>query len=60
MKSFPKPRPNIISRRFIKDSRLTIKRIQKFIDDEEKRQEDSAPYEPIEPDVIIEKAPTQQ
>lgn len=53
------PRPNVVSRRFIKDSRRTLKRLQKFIDNEEERQNKNqeAP-EVVEPDVITERVPS--
>lgn len=54
MQSLPRPRPNVISKRFLKDSRRTLKRLQKFIDNEESRQNktgEGATSE--EPEVLI-------
>ena len=53
------PRPNVVSKRFIKDSRITLKRIQRFIDNEEERQnKNKESLEVVEPDVITERVPS--
>tara|TARA_Y100000389_G_C17066286_1_gene319761 strand:+ start:53 stop:247 length:195 start_codon:yes stop_codon:yes gene_type:complete len=54
MQSLPRPRPNVLSRRFIKDSRKTLNRIQKFIDNEESRQNKTGETTTSEePEVLI-------